>query len=92
MLLIWLTWVLVGLTLVGIAAIRTKALGGWDVLPFAMGAFGWGYYLTDPNVIAEAYSAHVVFGVLFSLSWVALGYALLSGRGVVDRTTFSGPC
>lgn len=92
LLLIWLTWLLVGLTLVGITTIRTKALGGWDALPLATGLFGWVYYLTDSNSIVEAHSVHLAFGVLFSLSWVALGYALWSERGTPARAAYPRTC
>lgn len=86
MLLIWLTWTLIGLTLVGVAAIRAKTLGGWRALPLAMAMLGWVYYFTDSNSLVEVRSVHLVFGVLFSLSWVALGYALWSGRSTLDRS------
>lgn len=76
----WLVGLFAGLTLLGIATIRTKALGAWRALPLAMGLFGWGYYFTDSNGLVDARSVHVVCGVLFSLGWVALGYVLWSGR------------
>lgn len=81
MLLIWLTWVLAGLTLVGVVLVGRKGLGSWGALALAMGLLGWVYYLTDSNSLVEAGSVHVAFGVLFGASWVVLGYALLrSGR------------
>lgn len=56
---------------------------GWCPLPLAMGPFGWGYLLSDSGGVAEARSAHVLFGVLFGLGWVVLGYLLWS-EGIKD--------
>jgi hypothetical protein len=85
----WLPGLWSGLALIGLAAIRTKALGGWSVLPLAMGVFGWVYYFTESGWVyyfteyvdfVEARPVHDIFGVLFGLSWMALGYALRAGR------------
>jgi hypothetical protein len=72
----WLPLLFVGLSLVGIATIRTKTLGALRVLPLAMGAFGWAYLFTDSGGAVETRLGHVAFAVLFSLSWVALGSML----------------
>lgn len=81
----WLPWLLSGLTLVGIAAVRVKALRGWDVLPLVTGAAGWAYYFTDSGGIVETRPGHVAFGALFSLGWMATGYTLCSRGGSARR-------
>lgn len=73
----WLHIILAGLPLAGIAALDARPLRGLGVLLLAMGAFGWAYLVTDSDAIFEARLEHVVFGLLFSLSWVVLGLALL---------------
>ena len=73
----WLPWLSYGLMLVGVDSIRTRVLGGWGPLPLAMGLFGWAYRLTDSGAI-ELGVAHVLLGVLYSLSWVVLGRLLWS--------------
>ena len=73
----WLQIMLVGLPLAGISTMGVgmqRAPGG---LLLAMGAFGWAYYATDSGAILEARTAHVGFGGLFSLCWIALGLVLL---------------
>ena len=66
----------------------------------AIGLFGWDHYITDEssgwahiidftNIVGsttEVRLIHVIFGVLFSLSWVTLGYALWSRTGTPTRT------
>lgn len=37
------------------------------------GLFGWAYLFSDFGGIVEAWSAHLLFGALFSLGWVVLG-------------------
>jgi|SRR5215216_456393 len=74
----WFPWLLVGLTLIGIASVKTRSLRGWAPLPLVMGLFGWAYYLSDPGGIVQMQVVHVLFGVLFSLGWVLLGYLLWS--------------
>jgi hypothetical protein len=81
----WFPWLLVGLTLVGIASVRTRPLRGWDSLPLAMGLCGWAYYFTDFGSAVQMRAAHVLFGVLFGLSWVRLGYVLWSERTGSDH-------
>jgi hypothetical protein len=73
----WLHITLTGLLVIGVAAVRTRAVRSLGILMLAMGMFGWAYYLTDSGGIAEARFVHIGFGVLFSLSWVALGLTLL---------------
>jgi hypothetical protein len=72
----WLAWLFVGLSVVGITALRTKTLGVLRALPLAMGALGWAYYFTDSGGVVETHLSHIGFGVLFSLSWVVLGGVL----------------
>jgi hypothetical protein len=75
----WLVPMLLGLTLVGVAAVRTRTLRGLGALLLATGTFGWVYYFTDSGAILEARPVHIGFGLLFSLGWVALGLAICSG-------------
>jgi hypothetical protein len=82
----WLSLVLVGFALVGIATAGTEALRRWGALILTMVTFGWAYCLTDSGNAIETYTGHVVFGILFSLGWIVLGYALhwtvsTAGRG-----------
>jgi hypothetical protein len=81
----WLPVLLAGLSLIGIAGLRTKALGALRDLPLAMAASGWAYLLTDAGGAFEMRSGHVVFGILFSLSWVALGSMLWYQGGTNGR-------
>jgi hypothetical protein len=72
-----LTWLFVGLSIVGLTTIRGEALRNWGLLLLAMSLSGWVYQLTDDRVgIADIRSIHVAFGILFSLSWMVLGCAL----------------
>jgi hypothetical protein len=82
-----LTWLLVGLTIVGLTAVRKGVVRDWSSLLLTMALFGWVYHLTDDITgIVDVRSIHVVFGVLFSLSWMVLGYALWSTSNTVGRT------
>lgn len=80
----WLPLLFAGLSLVGIATLGTKTLGVSPALPLAMGAFGWAYLFTDHGGAVETRLGHVAFGILFSLSWVALGGVLCYHRGAAD--------
>ena len=83
-----LTWLLVGLTVVGLSAIRKGTLRDWGHLLLTLALCGWVYQLTDDKTgIVDVRSVHVVFGILFSLGWIVLGYALWSSRNMVRRTT-----
>ena len=81
----WLGLLLAGLTIAGLAAVRTRGLRGWGLLLLIMALFGWVYQFTGVGTPVEAHSIHIVFGVLFSLSWVVLGYALWSSRNTLRR-------
>lgn len=82
----WFPLMLDGLVLAGIAAVhasgakKVPARRGWGRLLLLVGSLGWAYHFTDggSGAFAEARLSHAVFGVLFSLGWVALGYALWS--------------
>jgi len=76
----WFPWLLLGLTLIGMAYVQTGPLRKWRFLPLSMGAFGWVYYFSDFGSTIQMRTTHVLFGLLFSLSWVLLGYLLWSGR------------
>ena len=72
----WLPILPVGLATVGIGSIRLGTLGGWGILPLAMGLLGGAYQLTDVGGILETSFAHVPFGAGYSLGWFFLGYLL----------------
>jgi hypothetical protein len=74
----WLPWLFTGLVLVGIASMWTGTIRGRDLLPLVMGLFGWAYYLSDSAGMVQMRLAHILFGALFSLSWIVLGYLLWS--------------
>ena len=83
-----LTWLLVGLSVVGLSTIRKGRLRYWARLLLTVALFGWIYQLTDDKTgIVDVRSVHVAFGVLFSLSWVVLGYALWSSKTKASRTS-----
>ena len=88
----WQSLLLAGLALVGIATVRTKAIRPWGALLLTMGTLGWAYSLTDSGSAVETRPGHVAFGILFSLSWVVLGYALYRTVGAAERdiTTRTG--
>jgi hypothetical protein len=73
----WLFFMFTGLTLMGVATVRSGWSRGTGALVLATGVFGWVYNLTDSGAILEARSVHVGFGLLFSVGWVVLGLGLL---------------
>src|ERR671921_2194292 len=74
----WLLFMLAGLTLMGVARVRSGYSRGTGAVVLATGVFGWVYNLTDSGAVLEARSVHVGFGLLFSLGWVVLGVGLLA--------------
>jgi FtsH-binding integral membrane protein len=74
----WLLFLLSGLTLMGVATVRSERSRGAGAVVLATGAFGWVYTLTDSGAVFEARSVHVGFGLLFSVGWVVLGVGLLA--------------
>ena len=84
-----LTWLVVGLSMVGITSFRKAPIRHWGFLLLAMALFGWGYQLIDDGIgpAEVARPIHVAFGILFSLNWMLLGYALWSSKtNRADRT------
>jgi hypothetical protein len=76
-----LTWLVVGLTIVGLTSFRKAGIRHWGFLLLAMALFGWGYQLTDEEIgLIDARPIHIAFGILFSLNWMLLGYALWSSK------------
>jgi hypothetical protein len=72
-----LTWLLAGLSIVGLTTVQYGVLRHWSLLLLVIALFGWVYQLTDDvNGLANLRSVHVAFGLLFSLGWMLLGYAL----------------
>jgi hypothetical protein len=74
----WLLFMLTGLTLMGVAIVRSGWSRGTGAVVLATGVFGWVYNLTDSGAVLEARSVHIGFGLLFSLGWVVLGVGLLA--------------
>lgn len=84
----WLPMLPIGMATVGISSIRAGALAGWGLLPLAMGLFGGAYHLTDSGGVFRMGFAHVLFGVVYSLSWVLLGCLLWpKGTGMNAHTS-----
>jgi hypothetical protein len=87
----WFLFMLTGLTLVGIATVRSRWSRGTGAVVLATGVFGWVYELTDSGAVFEARSVHIGFGLLFSLGWVVLGVGLLAaGTKRTPRAQASG--
>jgi hypothetical protein len=63
----------IGLALVGIAALRMEALPRWAAVLLVIGSLGM-LGFNDQN-------AQVLMAIPFGIGWVAVGYALWSGRG-----------
>jgi hypothetical protein len=76
----WLLFLLTGLTLMGVATVRSEWSRGTGAVVLATGLFGWVYNLTDSGAVLEARSVHIGFGLLFSLGWVVLGVGLGTKR------------
>jgi hypothetical protein len=76
----WMLFMLLGLTLLGIATVRSgpSRYRGPGASVLATGVFGWPYYATDTGAVLEARWVHVGSGLLFGLGWVALGAGLLA--------------
>jgi hypothetical protein len=72
----WMPLLLAGLVLIGIETSRQEALGPWSALPLATAVSGWIYQFTDVVGHAGLRFVHVAFGVLFSVCWMSVGYAL----------------
>jgi hypothetical protein len=73
----WLWFMLTGLTLMGLATIRSGWSRGTGAVVLTTAVFGWVYNSTDSGALLEARSVHIGFGLLFSLGWVVLGVGLL---------------
>jgi len=88
----WLPALLGGMTLAGVATAGRRGFGVLRALPLVLAASGWAYYFTESGFYFEARPAHVGFGLLFGLSWGALGFALLvrEGGGLEDETRGPG--
>jgi hypothetical protein len=70
-----------GLTLIGVAFIRSRLLGRWSFLPLALGLVGLVIVLTgEPAHSALGYGVALLLSLLFASGWVLLGYALWSQR------------
>jgi hypothetical protein len=74
----WSWFMITGLTLMGVAAVRSGCSRGTGAVVLATGVFGWVYDFTDSGAVLEARSVHIGFGLLFSLGWVVLGVGLLA--------------
>jgi hypothetical protein len=72
----WLPVLPAGMVVVGVGSIRSGALGGWGILPLAIGLLGAAYHLTDSGGVFGIGFAHVPLGAANSLGWVLLGFLL----------------
>lgn len=82
----WLSFMLIGLTLLGIGTARSSGPPRvTGAVALATGASGWIYDLTDTGAVLEARLVHVGFGLLFGLGWAALGAGLLAASAVRSR-------
>jgi hypothetical protein len=86
----WLSFMLTGLTLMGVATVRSGWSRGTGAVVLATGVFGWVYNLTDSGAVLEARSVHIGFGLLFSLGWVVLGGLLAAGTKRAPRPQAGG--
>lgn len=77
----WFAWLVISLIVVGVAATMTKASRGCGVLSLTVGSFGWLFFSTNSGGVIETHLGHVMFGGLFCLSWIALGYVLWKDTG-----------
>ena len=73
---VWLDPLLAALVLVGLSLIGVKRLRGLSTVVLVMAGAGLLHRLTDPGNHGESYVVHALFGILFSLGWVMLGYIL----------------
>jgi hypothetical protein len=78
----WLPSLLIGLTLVGMAAAKTALSPRWSRLLLVTACAGWAYYVTDTPLDSGLRTAHVAFGLVFSSCWIAIGYVLGVGHGL----------
>ena len=73
-----------GLLLIGIATRSKRTTRRLGALTLATGAIGWAFVVTDTNAVItgifERRTAHVGFGVLFAMGWIALGLVLQNRR------------
>ena len=68
-----------GMLLWGIVTLREKALGRWSILPLVMSLFGLsGIVFVNPAAFAAL--EHSPMPQVFALSWILLGFALLTSR------------
>ncbi len=72
----WLPVLPAGMVAEGVGSIRSGALGGWGVLPLAIGLLDAAYHLTDSGGVFGIGFAHVPLGAAHSLGWVLLGFLL----------------
>ena len=74
----WLSLMHTGLTLMGIAIVRSGPSRWTGAAVLGTGLSGWVYNVTDSGAVLEARLVHIGFGLLFSLGWVALGVGLFA--------------
>ncbi len=86
-LLTWPPWTPVGLAAIGMNFVGARrALRVLGYLLLATGFCGCAYAFTEPGgVVEEMGFAHVLFGALYSLSWMVLGCLLLRPNSLEPR-------
>lgn len=75
-----------GMVAWGVLAMRTSALGRWSVVPIPIGIFGLtGIAVLVPPTFADLEAS--VLPLVFSITWMMLGFALLINGGNAGRLT-----
>ena len=79
-----------GMLLWGIVTLREKALGRWSILPLVMSLFGLSGIVF---LIPEAFAAleHSAMPQVFAISWILLGFALLTSRSSPSQVPTPAP-
>jgi|SRR5215208_2015533 hypothetical protein len=78
----WLPMLPIGMIIVGMGAIRVGELRGWGILLLTMGLSSVAYHVTNSGGVFGTGLAHVLFGAVYSLSWLVLGCLLwTAGNG-----------
>jgi hypothetical protein len=78
----WASYLCAALVVIGVAVLRAMTLGRWSVVPLVVSLIGWVFYVTDFGSTVGLIIANIVFGLLFGLSWVVLGYVLWTRRSM----------
>jgi hypothetical protein len=78
----WILYMSTALVMIGVAVLGVRTLGSWSVVPLVGGLLGWVFYGTDLGSTLGLFVANIASGLLFGLSWVAVGYILWTSRNM----------